>query len=95
MVYPSHWGPGEYGVADPLRQPADIVAASVADFHRLVAGSGAAVVPWLQDFDADGVTYGTGEVAAQINAPPHPAPPGTSSGTPTSTYHIDALPPLS
>ena len=26
MVYPSHWGSGEYGVADPVRQPADIVA---------------------------------------------------------------------
>ena len=27
MVYPSHWGSGEYDVADPVRQPADIVEA--------------------------------------------------------------------
>jgi hypothetical protein len=68
MVYPSHWGAGEYDVADPLRQPADIVAASVADFAAVVAGSGAAVVPWLQDFSAAGVVYGPGEVRAQIDA---------------------------
>ena len=36
MVYPSHWGSGEYEVADPLRQPADIVTRSVADFERIV-----------------------------------------------------------
>ena len=93
MVYPSHWGPGEYGVADPLRQPADIVAASVADFHRLVSGSGAAVVPWLQDFDAGGVTYGTGEVAAQINAAMASGATGYLLWNPASTYHSDALPP--
>ena len=68
MVYPSHWGPGEYNVADPNRQPADIVRASVSDFARVVAGSGAAVVPWLQDFSTGGVPYGPAEVRAQIDA---------------------------
>jgi hypothetical protein len=68
MVYPSHWGAGEYGVADPNRQPADIVGASVGDFSHVVAGSGAAVVPWLQDFSAGGVAYGPVEVRAQIDA---------------------------
>ena len=68
MVYPSHWGPGEYGVADPNRQPADIVSASVGDFTHVVSGSGAAVVPWLQDFSAGGVAYGPVEVRAQIDA---------------------------
>jgi hypothetical protein len=68
MVYPSHWSPGEYDVADPNRQPADIVGASVGDFSHVVAGSGAAVVPWLQDFSAGGVAYGPVEVRAQIDA---------------------------
>jgi hypothetical protein len=68
MVYPSHWGSGEYDVGDPLRQPADIVGASVEDFGAVVAGSGAAVVPWLQDFSAGGVVYGPVEVRAQIDA---------------------------
>jgi hypothetical protein len=68
MVYPSHWGPGEYDVDDPVRQPADIVRASITDFQHVVAGSGAAVVPWLQDFSAGGVRYGPVEVRAQIDA---------------------------
>ena len=50
MVYPSHWGPGEYDVADPNSQPYDIVNRSLADFERLVKGTGSRVVPWLQDF---------------------------------------------
>ena len=68
MVYPSHWSSGEYEVADPVRQPADIVTRSVADFERIVAGSGAAVVPWLQDFSSGSVMYGPAEVRAQIDA---------------------------
>jgi hypothetical protein len=94
MVYPSHWGPGEYGVADPLRQPAEIVAASVADFHRVVAGSGAAVVPWLQDFDAGDVSYGPAEVAAQIDAARRVGSGGFLLWNSASTYHADGLPPL-
>lgn len=49
MVYPSHWAPSEYGLKDPLRAPYDIVARSVADHVAAVAGTGARVVPWLED----------------------------------------------
>jgi len=93
MVYPSHWGPGEYGVADPVRQPADIVAASVADFEHIVAGSGAAVVPWLQDFSVARVAYGPAEVAAQISAAMTAGAKGFLLWNPNSTYHPDALAP--
>jgi len=67
MVYPSHWGPGEYNVANPDAQPYDIVYRSLKDFEREVKGTGARVVPWLQDFTL-GITYGPNEVAAQIKA---------------------------
>ena len=67
MVYPSHWGPGEYEVANPNAQPYDIVRRSLEDFQRAVRGTGARVVPWLQDFSY-GVTYGPAEVRAQIKA---------------------------
>ncbi|MEV6391179.1 putative glycoside hydrolase [Nocardia xishanensis] len=67
MVYPSHWNPGEYGVANPNGQPYDIVLRSLQDFRRITEGTGAKVVPWLQDFSL-GVTYGPAEVAAQIDA---------------------------
>jgi peptidoglycan/xylan/chitin deacetylase (PgdA/CDA1 family) len=67
MVYPSHWAPQEYGVEDPERQPYAIVRRSLLDFRRAVRGSGARVVPWLQDFSL-GVEYGDREVRAQIDA---------------------------
>jgi peptidoglycan/xylan/chitin deacetylase (PgdA/CDA1 family) len=65
MVYPSHWGPGEYGVANPNSQPYDIVRRSLEDFRKDVRGTGARVVPWLQDFSL-GVTYGAAQVGAEI-----------------------------
>ncbi len=91
MVYPSHWGSGEYGVPDPIRQPAAIVERSVIDFHRVVAGSGAAVVPWLQDFTYLGVPYGVAEVKAQIDAAMSTGSTGLLLWNPGSTYHVDAL----
>jgi hypothetical protein len=67
MIYPSHWGPGEYGVASPDNQPYDIVLASLQDYDAALAGTGARLVPWLQDFSL-GAEYGPDEVRAQIRA---------------------------
>ena len=67
MLYPSHWAPGEYRVADPNGEPYAIVRRSLADFRRKTTGTGARVVPWLQDFSL-GRTYGPAEVQAQIAA---------------------------
>jgi hypothetical protein len=91
MVYPSHWGPGEYGVADPVHQPAEIVQRSLVDFQRVIAGSGAALVPWLQDFTYGGVAYGPSEVKAQIDAAMGAGVTGFLLWNPDSTYHVDAL----
>jgi hypothetical protein len=67
MVYPSHWSPGEYGVENPNAQPYDIVRVALQEFQKDVRGTGARLVPWLQDFSL-GVTYGPEEVRAQIRA---------------------------
>ena len=67
MVYPSHWGRGEYGVAHPEAQPYDITRASLAQFQRVLSGTNTAVVPWLQDFSL-AIEYGPDEVRAQIDA---------------------------
>jgi hypothetical protein len=67
MVYPSEWNDGEYDVADPNEQPYLIVKRSLEDFKRDVAGSGARLVPWLQDFSL-GVSYGPKQVKQQIAA---------------------------
>ncbi|WP_424186412.1 putative glycoside hydrolase [Actinokineospora sp. G85] len=67
MVYPSHWGPGEYGVAQPESQPYDITARSVAEFVAKSKDSGTQVIPWLQAFSLR-KSYGPAEVQAQIQA---------------------------
>ncbi|MEZ5233569.1 MAG: putative glycoside hydrolase [Acidimicrobiales bacterium] len=68
MVYPSHYVPGECGVADPNGDPYAIVRCSLQDFNQVMAGHPAVLVPWLQDFSLDGYTYGAAEVAAQVRA---------------------------
>ncbi len=67
MVYPSHWAPGEYKVANPNAQPYDIVVRSLKDFQKKTENSDAQVFPWLQDFSL-GVTYNTPQVVAEIKA---------------------------
>ncbi len=67
MVYPSHWGPGEYGVSEPESSPGAIVERSLADFQDVLSGTGTSIVPWLQDFSMR-VPYGATEVRAQIDA---------------------------
>jgi hypothetical protein len=49
MIYPSHWGPGEYDVANPLMQPYDMVAATLAVWLEVTEGKRARVMPWLED----------------------------------------------
>jgi hypothetical protein len=49
MIYPSHWGVGEYDVADPNRQPYDIVRATLEVWDEATEGARARVVPWLED----------------------------------------------
>jgi hypothetical protein len=67
MVYPSHWGRGEYGVASPESSPYDITARSLGDFVKLTQGTPTSVIPWLQAFSLR-VPYGAAEVRAQIDA---------------------------
>ncbi len=49
MIYPSHWGPGEYDVADPLHQPYDISTATLEIWLEATEGKRARVIPWLED----------------------------------------------
>src|SRR3546814_19579809 len=62
MIYPSHWGSGQFGVASPINQPYEITNRSLAEFQRVSEGSGVRLVPWIQDFDLAGVPYGPEEV---------------------------------
>ena len=92
MVYPSHWGPGEYDVANPNGEPYAITRRSLADFARKTRFTGARVVPWLQDFSL-GVDYGPAEVAAQIRAARDAGMDEFILWDPAVTYTADALEP--
>ncbi|MBF6170707.1 hypothetical protein IU476_04390 [Nocardia blacklockiae] len=92
MVYPSHWGPGEYGVANPNAQPYDIVARSLRDFRTQTEGTGAKVIPWLQDFSL-GVNYGDAEVRAQIDAAAADGIDSFLLWNAASRYHAGAIVP--
>ena len=69
MVYPSHFGPGEYNLDDPNGNPGGTVAYALRDFNRQLAGlKGVRIVPWLQDFSWAGRTYGLAELQDQIDS---------------------------
>ncbi len=67
MVYPSHFGPGEYNLDNPNAQPGRTVALALRDFDVALRGSKTRLVPWLQDFSL-GRTYTLADVRDQIQA---------------------------
>jgi hypothetical protein len=67
MVYPSHYGSGEYSLPDPNAVPGITVARSLKDFRRALRGRETLLVPWLQDFSL-GREYSLSDVRAQIQA---------------------------
>ena len=67
MVYPSHYGPGELGLADPNAEPGRTVALSLRDFAADLTGQKTRLVPWLQDFSL-GREYSKDDVRLQILA---------------------------
>ncbi|MDQ0379192.1 putative glycoside hydrolase [Amycolatopsis thermophila] len=66
MIYPSHWGAGEYGVADPESEPHDITQRSLAAFAQQAAGTQAVIIPWIQAFSMK-VHYGPEQIRAQLD----------------------------
>jgi hypothetical protein len=63
MAYPVLYGPGELGIAHPSEQPGETVFRTLGDFHRQLRGSGAHLVPWIQDWG-----YDLQHVQAQIDS---------------------------
>src|SRR5262249_39829653 len=92
MVYPSHWAPGEYGVADPNRQPYEIAQRSLEDFQRDVRGTGARLVPWLQDFTLGSPKYGPKQVKEEIRGASDAGVDEYLLWDPAVTYTAAALP---
>lgn len=77
MIYPSHYGPGNFGIENPDKEPYDTIRNALRGSKELLAASKkdrsqAVVRPWLQDFTAsylaDYIDYGDQQVREQIQA---------------------------
>lgn len=75
MIYPSHFGKGNYGIENPDLEPYNIIrkvlTASKEKLSQIPEGEHQAIVrPWLQDFTATWIKphlkYGPDELRAQI-----------------------------
>ncbi len=73
MVYPSHYGKGSYGVAEPDFEPYKIVNYSMKKASERLSKDEKSIAklrPWLQDFSATYLPrykkYGAAEIRAQI-----------------------------
>ena len=94
MVYPSLWGDGEYGVPKPWKDPYAIVSRSLVDWQAVAAGTGAAVVPWIEDFPAGRAEYNEFQVAAQIQAAGDLGLTGFLVWNPKTLYHSGGINPI-
>lgn len=69
MMYPSHYAPGTYGIANPNANPYATIKKSMEDALRRTIGVPVEKHrPWIQDFHYDGVTYGPEQIMAQVRA---------------------------
>jgi hypothetical protein len=90
MVYPSHYGSGEYDLDDPDGLPGITVARSLRDFRRALRGQDTLLVPWLQDFSLRR-QYTLEEVQAQILASRDAKTKGYLLWNPAGVYTEGAL----
>jgi len=74
MVYPSHYGANNFGLAVPDAKPYETVLQSIKDAHKRNSNieTPALIRPWIQDFTATWVKghirYGANELELQIKA---------------------------
>jgi hypothetical protein len=92
MVYPSHYNPGEYGIAEPNDWPGLVVSRSLSDFRRALEGRRTRLTPWLQDFSL-GRTYTLQDVELQIAAVRAHRADGFLLWNPEGVYDTGALAP--
>jgi hypothetical protein len=90
MLYPSHFNKPEYGIPDPEKEPDRTVSLSLRDAKRRIAGTGAKLRPWLQDFSL-AVPYTPREVRLQIDAAEHLGVHQWLLWNATNRYTEDAL----
>ncbi|UMZ74482.1 putative glycoside hydrolase [Natranaerofaba carboxydovora] len=76
MIYPSHWGPGYFGISTPDTEPYRLTEEYIIRENKILGQLEDPPVsrPWIQDFTAtwlgsgNYISYGKEEVEAQIRA---------------------------
>ncbi|HXG76978.1 MAG TPA: putative glycoside hydrolase [Gaiellaceae bacterium] len=92
MTYPSLFGSGELGLADPSATPGETVRRALARFRRAIRGSDALLLAWVQDFSFSR-QYGLEQVRAQIDAARHAGVKGFLLWNAEGVYTDGALEP--
>jgi hypothetical protein len=95
MIYPSHFGPGFEGRANPGDDPAYFVGEGTRRFLELVDGA-AAVRPWLQAFPYRVSAFDGDYIGVQVTAARTGGGTGWCLWNPSSRYDLalDVLPGL-
>ncbi len=99
MMYPSHYGPGNYGLSYPDTQPAATIDASIKDILERNSNLLTQPItrPWIQDFTASWlgsgryIAYGAPEVRAQIEALASNGVDEYMVWNSSNNYHADAF----
>jgi hypothetical protein len=68
MVYPSHYGAGNYGFSNPNAHPYEVVKSALLDGLKKKGQTPVIIRPWLQDFNLGTPKYGPAQVRAQMKA---------------------------
>ncbi|MCK8816982.1 putative glycoside hydrolase [Natroniella sulfidigena] len=90
MIYPSHYSPRMYGLANPDSAPYQVIYESLADAREKLGEESYKLRPWLQDFSMQH-RYGEQEVREQIEAVKDSQVSGWLLWNPRSVYTIDAV----
>lgn len=100
MPYPSHWGPGSFGLANPAHHPYETLYASLSAGWRRVAdlpGRIALLRSWVQAFDLDSsrpmrrYKYTPWHIREQIRAIDDAGCAGYAAWNPRSDYEESAF----
>ncbi|WP_437575202.1 putative glycoside hydrolase [Sorangium sp. So ce887] len=100
MPYPSHWGPGSFGLANPAHHPYETLHASLSAGWRRVAdlpGRIAQLRSWVQAFDLDSsrpmrrYKYTPWHIRQQIRAIDDAGCAGYAAWNPRSDYEESAF----
>lgn len=93
MTYPSHYGPGLYGLDNPNAHPYEVIARAMKDAlaRNARVPHPPRIVPWYQDFNQGTPPYGPEQIRAQMQAGYDAGVQSWMLWNPGSQYTVAAL----